>query len=164
MERGRPRLAARSSQPTAVVDHVNATREIPLQLLEDAISLVHPDKHPAERAARANRVTADLLALRPASRRSSDGEAGRRIPLWVTALTLSTSGLVVSVPAMLLSIHVNTVTEGAALTLFDSMIDNNPSSGEIKPLVGTRWLAIQHHKAIYARIRGAMSVTFFYLR
>lgn len=39
--------------------------ELTLELLNDAISLTHPDKQPAERADMAQRVTAGLLALRP---------------------------------------------------------------------------------------------------
>jgi hypothetical protein len=39
--------------------------EFYLELLEDAIRLTHPDRHPEERRALAQRVTAELLALRP---------------------------------------------------------------------------------------------------
>jgi hypothetical protein len=36
-----------------------------LELLEDAIALTHPDRHPAERQELARRVTTELLALKP---------------------------------------------------------------------------------------------------
>jgi hypothetical protein len=36
-----------------------------LELLDEAIALTHPDRHPPERRAQAERVTAELLALRP---------------------------------------------------------------------------------------------------
>jgi hypothetical protein len=39
--------------------------ELSLELLEDAIRLTHPDRHPPERAEQAARVTAELLALKP---------------------------------------------------------------------------------------------------
>lgn len=39
--------------------------ELSLDLLEQAVRLTHPDRHPAERAALAAQVTADLLALKP---------------------------------------------------------------------------------------------------
>jgi hypothetical protein len=42
-----------------------ADTELSLELLEEALRLTHPDRHPPERAASAHRVTAQLLALRP---------------------------------------------------------------------------------------------------
>lgn len=36
-----------------------------LELLQDAVALTHPDLHPPERAEKARRVTAELLALKP---------------------------------------------------------------------------------------------------
>lgn len=39
--------------------------ELCLELLEDAIRLTHPDRHPPEREKLAQRVTAELLALKP---------------------------------------------------------------------------------------------------
>jgi hypothetical protein len=36
-----------------------------LELLNDAVALTHPDMHPPERAEKAKRVTAELLALKP---------------------------------------------------------------------------------------------------
>jgi hypothetical protein len=39
--------------------------DITLELLEDTIALTHPDVHPPERREKANRVTQELLALRP---------------------------------------------------------------------------------------------------
>jgi hypothetical protein len=142
---------------------LNATREIPLQLLEDVIGLVHPDKHPAERAAKANRVTADLLALRPAVRQKSSGVEGERIPLWVTARTLTASGIVTAEPAHLLSIRVNSRDEGASLTLYDALTATNPSTGTLRPNVETRYLHTTHRKGIFAEIFGEIDITFFYL-
>jgi hypothetical protein len=40
-------------------------QELTLELLEEAVRLTHPDKHPPERAEQATRVTAELLALKP---------------------------------------------------------------------------------------------------
>lgn len=39
--------------------------ELSLEMLEEAITLTHPDRHPPERAEQAHRVTAELLALKP---------------------------------------------------------------------------------------------------
>ena len=39
--------------------------DLTLELLDAAVALTHPDKHPLVRKAEANRVTAELLALRP---------------------------------------------------------------------------------------------------
>jgi hypothetical protein len=39
--------------------------ELTSELLNDTLSLVHPDKHPPERKEQARRVTAQLLALKP---------------------------------------------------------------------------------------------------
>ncbi len=39
--------------------------ELSRELLDDAVALCHPDRHPAERAEQCHRVTAELLALRP---------------------------------------------------------------------------------------------------
>jgi hypothetical protein len=39
--------------------------ELTLELLEEAVRLTHPDRHPPERAEQATRVTAELLALKP---------------------------------------------------------------------------------------------------
>jgi hypothetical protein len=39
--------------------------ELTLELLEEAVRLTHPDRHPPERAEQAARVTAELLALKP---------------------------------------------------------------------------------------------------
>ena len=39
--------------------------ELNLELLEEAIALTHPDRHPPERAEQAHRVTAELLLLKP---------------------------------------------------------------------------------------------------
>lgn len=39
--------------------------ELSLELLQDALALTHPDKHPPERADLAHRVTAELNALKP---------------------------------------------------------------------------------------------------
>jgi hypothetical protein len=138
-----------------------------IELLEDAIALAHPDRHPAERAARANRVTAQLLALRPHVQDSVDpgpAPGEQRIPLWVSFRTLSASGLVVSVPAYLLKIKINSVAEGSSLELFDAKTETNASTGVLKPHADTRYLAIHHRTAICARIRGAMDVTFFFIK
>jgi hypothetical protein len=143
---------------------VSAATELSRELLEDVIGLVHPDRHPAERSARATRVTADLLALRPHIKPLSEARADdQRFPLWVTARTCSATGLIVAEPVFLLSIRIDSVAEGASLTLFDAKTETNPSTGEIRPHVGTRWLAIHHRVAIYARIRGEMTVRFDYL-
>lgn len=40
---------------------------VPPTLIREAISLTHPDRHPPERAALANRVTAGLIELKEAS-------------------------------------------------------------------------------------------------
>lgn len=140
--------------------------ELSPDLLEDAIALCHPDRHP-ERLARATRATQGLLALRPATQESSmqigiPDPAGR-VALWVTVVTLTASGIVTAEPAHLLSIRVNSRAEGASLTLYDATTATNPSTGAIKPNVETRYLHTTHRKAIYAEIRGAMDVTFFYL-
>jgi hypothetical protein len=135
-----------------------------IELLEDAIALAHPDRHPAERADRANRVTSQLLALRQHVARQSSSPDEPRIPLWVTSLTLNASGLVVAAPAYLLKIEVSSVAEGSALTLFDGKGEGNPSTGEMRPVVGPRYLSIHHRTAIFARIRGAMDVAFFFIK
>src|SRR5579863_9200134 len=41
------------------------TIELTAELLDDVISLVHPDKHPPERQEIANRVSQELIALKP---------------------------------------------------------------------------------------------------
>jgi hypothetical protein len=41
------------------------SHELTLDLIEEAVRLTHPDKHPPERAEQAARVTAELLALKP---------------------------------------------------------------------------------------------------
>jgi hypothetical protein len=142
-----------------------ATTEMYSELLEDAIALAHPDRHAAERVARATRVTAELLALRPHVKPKADTQAGDiQFPLMVTGRRLNATGLVVAEPVFLLSVRIDTVAEGASLTLFDARSETNPSTGELRPLTGTRWLAIYHRSAIYARIRGEMVVTFFFVR
>jgi hypothetical protein len=147
---------------------VSAAPQLSIELLEDAIALAHPDRHPVERADRANRVTAQLLALRPHVQESAadpgpvPGE--QRIPLWVSFRTISASGPVVAVPAYLLKIKINSVTEGSSLELFDAKTETNPSTGVLRPHADTRYLAIHHRTAIFARIRGAMDVTFFFIK
>jgi hypothetical protein len=144
---------------------MNAAAQLSRELIEDAIILTHPDKHPEERAVRANRVTAELLALRQHARPRAEEKPGdQQFPFWVTARTISATGLVVAEPVFLLNIKIDSVAEGSSLVLFDGRAEGNPSTGEIKPHAGTRWLAIHHRTAIYVRIRGEMSITFFYLR
>jgi hypothetical protein len=41
------------------------SHELTLDLIEEAVRLTHPDKHPPERVEQATRVTAELLALKP---------------------------------------------------------------------------------------------------
>jgi hypothetical protein len=53
-------LVGSLSEPSYAESH-----ELTLELLEEAVRLTHPDRHPPERAAQAARVTADLLALKP---------------------------------------------------------------------------------------------------
>jgi hypothetical protein len=139
-----------------------ATREIPL-LLEDTIAFCHPDRHP-ERADKANRLTRELLALRRAQRQKSNGTDGDKVPLWVTARTIHASGVVVAAPAHLLSIRINSRVEGSSLTLYDALVATNPSTGELKPNVETRYLHTTRRTAIRAEIRGAMSVTLFFIK
>jgi hypothetical protein len=154
---------------------LSAAAELSPDLLEDTIALCHPDRHPIERAERAGRVTAQLLALRPhvatnASRDAFTQDAEckfalepSKVALWVTVVNLTASGVVTREPAHLLSIRINSRDEGASLTLYDALTATNPSTGTIKPNVETRYLHTTHRKAIYAEIRGVMDVTFFYL-
>jgi hypothetical protein len=110
-------------------------------------------------------VTAELLALRAHVKpRAQEMPGDQHLPFWVTARTVSATGLVVGEAVFLLNIKINSVAEGSSLVLFDAKTETNPSSGEIRPHVGTRWLAIHHRAAIYARIRGEMDVTFFFIR
>lgn len=64
------RIAAQRKESQRFVDGLLGRRaakpgELHLELLEDAIRLTHPDRHPPERMALATRVTAELLALKP---------------------------------------------------------------------------------------------------
>jgi hypothetical protein len=144
---------------------MSAATEMSLELLETTITLCHPDRHPVERADKAGRVTAELLALRPHVKPKAEHQTGDvRFPLWVTGRTAGASGLVVAEAVFLLSIRINSVVEGSSLTLFDAHRETNPSTGEIRPTAGTRYLSIQHRAGIYAKIRGEMVVSFFFLR
>ena len=137
--------------------------ELHSELLEDAIGLVHPDRHPT-RIDRANRVTAELLALRPFVKPKSEPVAGAvKVPLDVWRVTLSETGIVVRRPTHLLAFHVVSRSEGASLTLFDAKDASNPSTGVMYPNVETRYPGIMHRTAIYAVIRGQMTVVFDYL-
>jgi hypothetical protein len=145
-----------------------------LELLENVIGLTHPDRHPPERAERAGRVTAELLAMRAwvraggeAAVSSTPGEvfAGDRdLHIPATARTISTSRIVTSDPCLLLSIDIVSVRYGSKLQIFDAKSATNPSTGEIEPMVGTRWLGIHHRTGIFARISGEMTLTFFFTR
>lgn len=141
---------------------MNAAAELSPDLLEDTIALCHPDRHPVERAVRAGRVTAQLLALRPHVKPLVAVDASR-VALWVTVVNLTASGVVTPEPAHLLSIRVNSRTEGASLTLYDAMTATNPSTGTIKPNVETRYLHTTHRVGVYVEIRGEMDITFFLL-
>ena len=55
------KLFARGWEDTIGVEAGDLTKE----LLDDAVQLVHPDRHPPERKELAERVTGELLALRP---------------------------------------------------------------------------------------------------
>ncbi len=46
-----------------------AASALPANVVQDAIRLTHPDRHPVERVELATRVTQELLALRDARRR-----------------------------------------------------------------------------------------------
>lgn len=142
---------------------MNVAAELSPDLLEDTIALCHPDRHPSERAARAGRVTAQLLALRPHVKPLAVADASK-VALWVTVVNLTASGIVTPEPGHLLSVRINSRDEGASLTLYDATTATNPSTGVIKPNVETRYLHTTHRTAIFAEIRGEMDVTFFYLR
>src|SRR5262245_40746473 len=57
--------------------------QLSLELLDDILSLVHPDRHPSERASLANRVTVELLAHRarvePSDPSASSGTASAHL-------------------------------------------------------------------------------------
>jgi hypothetical protein len=144
-----------------------AAPQLSLELLEDAIALAHPDRHPPERAARAGRVTAELLALRAYIKPKCDemvvGDREFHIPAMARSIT--SSRLVTASPCFLLSMEINSQRHGSKIQLFDALSETNPSSGEIQVFgTGPRWLGIHHRTAIFAKISGEMDVTFFFTR
>lgn len=143
---------------------MSVCRELTSELLEAAVTLTHPDRHAPERAGKAGRVTAGLLALRPYVRPAEIPVAGEiEVPLWVSRRTLSATGIVCARSAYLLSFTVVSLIDGASLTLHDGKSATNPSTGIMTPHIETRFPGVHHRVGIFAVIRGEMTVTFDYL-